>query len=79
LAVPIGQKNEGGHTPDPFAEVDAASQKKPAVHGCAKPITPSRISLELVPATQNVPGLHAYGRSVVSFLNGSDVLVPLRQ
>lgn len=77
--MPFGHRNEGGHAPDPLADVDAASQKKPAVQGCANPTAPSCTSLEPVPATQKVPGLQAYGRSVVSFLNGSDVLVPFRQ
>jgi hypothetical protein len=79
LAVPLGHSNEGGQAPDPFADVDATSQKKPAAQGCAKPKTSSRISFEPVPAKQNVPGLQAYGRNVVSFLNGSDVFVPLWQ
>lgn len=58
-----------------LGDVEAASQKNPGEQGWANPSTPSRTSLDPVPTKQYVPGVHAYGRSVVSFRNGSEVLV----
>ena len=73
VAVPLGQKYPAGHSPDPFADVDAASQKNPGGQGCACEKLPLTTVRDPVPLRQYVPGEHGYGLRVVSFLNGSDV------
>jgi len=59
--------------------VEAVSQKKPAVQFWAYLKSNSTTLSNPVPAVQYVPARQGYGRRVVSFLNGSDVTVPLLQ